>query len=1163
MTEGYRIVTMFLIVVIAFSLLVTLSGGISENRQFGQSNGLSNASSFKLVNVTLTAKDWDGIAVRNAQVKAFSEDWGFRVPNFQYNQTDANGNITLTLTVGNWSFFAWWGLDSISQNIGQGYFVASRYVVVNSNSFLTLQPNSSILTSFSGLDDQPLQGDLRVVDSDHAPIIQSPTAGRTDQNGKITLRVTGGVSYDILFSSQNSTTGYCLLQQKAKSGSNLIVQASSTALAHLIFNVFDKNYGAGQAWFFVNYDYFNIGENTGLAPVNIAVYGKLDLYSTPTLTTITPWITNGSWCYSFDPYDYNLKAGVTATFNLGGPLSLKLWTQESQTQTWLDLRDSFGNLLSWFWNDGITTEIPITLTKDAHTVFNGNITSSFSSLGVTYSTTSSPTYQINLDMGPYGTYSLTGTLLSNDTLLPTTTIHTEHLNVIVPNVGGQVTDRFNTMAALLEQTYQIESASLEEDLTTRSTVRFQIDVIAGVAGSNFVGMAIGFCLGSSYLAIPSTFIGVESHELGHVFQLSPPVSPPGYYITSWYGEPYATLIGNLAIEQIFGDSLAFFDRGAHDNFLLYLQTKALNDKLIENIQFVLYYIESEYGLHVFKGFNQMWTKETTAVNLLLNRGFSTDEAIVTALSFSSGDNLSWIFNLAGLNISENHVAQGMAILARARPVDNFLNLTEVLAGSEPRAWVAETVIGANQSYLTVGGDGMSFLAGGELAHLPNNVIRESGFLSGAAWNGNDFLLVGQRYSPRGGVTMYLYSPATNSLTNLTGLFTPSLSSANGTLLQVCWNGSVFYVLGLENINENPSPVILYSYNPTSNILSDLTSLLPSNFQPAGFMTPPHEMLWTPDGLYLFLAGAAGNLFGVLRQNTFTELSSLLPSGFAVPNGNGEVATSSEYLLAWSGSQLFLAGQKDGGTIALLAYRPSSNQLDDYSYLYANFTGAPVSLTYNDGNLYLSGFAGSALPLLTALNTSSLQVTNLTSSIPASFGPIASLAISGKNVFMAGGSFGDVQYGLLTPAGDVYSVSFNTYPTAGSISFDSSTYINGQSGEHEAGIYTAVANIPTGYTGYDFTYNWSSTNNVTITDPHSNPTTIVLIGNGTLNLNVGILGDLNGDNKVSLADLVVLANAYGSKPDDSNWNSNADIDGNGIVGLSDLVQLAQHYGQHYP
>ena len=64
--------------------------------------------------------------------------------------------------------------------------------------------------------------------------------------------------------------------------------------------------------------------------------------------------------------------------------------------------------------------------------------------------------------------------------------------------------------------------------------------------------------------------------------------------------------------------------------------------------------------------------------------------------------------------------------------------------------------------------------------------------------------------------------------------------------------------------------------------------------------------------------------------------------------------------------------------------------------------------------------------------------------------------------------------------------------------------------------------------------------------------------------VTILGDLNGDYKVSLADLVILANAYNSKPSDPNWNPNADIAAPwNVIGLTDLVTLAAHYGQHYP
>lgn len=64
--------------------------------------------------------------------------------------------------------------------------------------------------------------------------------------------------------------------------------------------------------------------------------------------------------------------------------------------------------------------------------------------------------------------------------------------------------------------------------------------------------------------------------------------------------------------------------------------------------------------------------------------------------------------------------------------------------------------------------------------------------------------------------------------------------------------------------------------------------------------------------------------------------------------------------------------------------------------------------------------------------------------------------------------------------------------------------------------------------------------------------------------VTIPGDINGDFNSTRGDLVLLANAYGSKPQTpSKWNPNADINGNGVVGLTDLVLLAIHYGQHYP
>ncbi|MGD0160668.1 MAG: G1 family glutamic endopeptidase [Candidatus Bathyarchaeia archaeon] len=61
--------------------------------------------------------------------------------------------------------------------------------------------------------------------------------------------------------------------------------------------------------------------------------------------------------------------------------------------------------------------------------------------------------------------------------------------------------------------------------------------------------------------------------------------------------------------------------------------------------------------------------------------------------------------------------------------------------------------------------------------------------------------------------------------------------------------------------------------------------------------------------------------------------------------------------------------------------------------------------------------------------------------------------------------------------------------------------------------------------------------------------------------VSIPGDLNGDFKVNISDLSIIARAFGSSPNSANWNPNADIDDNGKVNMSDIAILARHYGQH--
>jgi hypothetical protein len=58
------------------------------------------------------------------------------------------------------------------------------------------------------------------------------------------------------------------------------------------------------------------------------------------------------------------------------------------------------------------------------------------------------------------------------------------------------------------------------------------------------------------------------------------------------------------------------------------------------------------------------------------------------------------------------------------------------------------------------------------------------------------------------------------------------------------------------------------------------------------------------------------------------------------------------------------------------------------------------------------------------------------------------------------------------------------------------------------------------------------------------------------------GDVNGDGKVDIKDIVLAAASYGSVQGGPKWNPDADLNGDGRIDLFDLVIIIRYYGSIY-
>jgi hypothetical protein len=83
----------------------------------------------------------------------------------------------------------------------------------------------------------------------------------------------------------------------------------------------------------------------------------------------------------------------------------------------------------------------------------------------------------------------------------------------------------------------------------------------------------------------------------------------------------------------------------------------------------------------------------------------------------------------------------------------------------------------------------------------------------------------------------------------------------------------------------------------------------------------------------------------------------------------------------------------------------------------------------------------------------------------------------------------------------------------------------------------------------------------ISKTRSNALLPSLLLDGNVTVSSTLAEDLNGDGVIDLFDALLLAQHFGSKQGDFNWDSNMDLNGDAKVDIFDVVILAHSFGEH--
>ena len=331
-------------------------------------------------------------------------------------------------------------------------------------------------------------------------------------------------------------------------------------------------------------------------------------------------------------------------------------------------------------------------------------------------------------------------------------------------------------------------------------------------------------------------------------------------------------------------------------------------------------------------------------------------------------------------------------------------------------WSDQTVAGGG-GFLTVGGNGLVFYnsTSGQF-QAPTGNLSSVGYVQGAAWDGKQFLVVGEGFVPKEGLLAYLYNPSDNDLTEITSDFPRGLTAtgSGAAFLSVLWNGSAFLLLGQTNSSgQGPSQPLVFSFSPATSQVTNETSVARAvSLGSAG--TQYADLLSAAGSEFVFEAGLSGayGLWEVSSSLAVTNLSGVLASTPYQFNGSSDSVTGGIHgpqvsVLDYASGMLYILGNDPSNHSAeVVAYNGSLGIVNGTRAFYLPTEADLTTSAFLGEDLLVAGWqsTGPGAPSLFAWNATTDRSQNLTAAVPSSFLMPGSLAVGSGGAFVSGGVF---------------------------------------------------------------------------------------------------------------------------------------------------------------